>query len=177
MNKMFNNLFYHKKTGVFFTVFFLIFLPIYSSIQTGSSEFGFSLITFVAFYAIPINIIVFFQKPYIKKKLREQEYKEKLKFYENNLGHKLLDEFNECKTDEDYKLWQERNSKYFEIVRDFVIREFEKNEDKYLLKIKKIDNKIEKLQKIIEDEKSIVKDIMKRFPFVKTLKNLQNRTR
>ena len=174
---MFNNLFYHKKTGVFFTVFFLIFLPIYSSIQTGSSEFGFCLIIFVAFYAIPINIIVFFQKPYIKKKLREQEYKEKLKFYENNLGHKLLDEFNECKTDEDYKLWQERNSKYFEIVRDFVIREFEKNEDKYLLKIKKIDNKIEKLQKIIEDEKSIVKDIMKRFPFVKTLKNLQNRTR
>ena len=117
------------------------------------------------------------KKPNIKKKLREQEYKEKLKFYENNLGHKLMDEFNECKTDEDYKLWQERNSKYFEIVRDFVIREFEKNEDKYLLKIKKIDNKIEKLQKIIEDEKSIVKDIMKRFPFVKTLKNLQNRTR
>ena len=125
---MFKNLYYHKKTGVIFTVFFLIFIPIYNLLAEGSFYFVFSLTLFIVLYVIPINIIVIFQKISKKRNLKQKEHEEKLKFYEENLGHKLLDEFNACKTDADYKLWEKRNSKYFETVRDFVIQELEKKE-------------------------------------------------
>ena len=171
---MLNNLFYHKKTGVTFTVFFLIFIPIYSFRIEGSFYFVFSLILYIVLYVIPINIIVIFQKNSKKKKLKQKEHEEKLKFYEENLGQKLLDEFNACKTDADYKLWEKRNSKYFETVRDFVIQELEKKGKNLLIEINKIDTKVKVLIASVSEKKSLVKDLLKRHPFLKVIINRQN---
>ena len=170
---MFSNLFYHKKTGVLFTVFILIFLPIYSVMESGSFYFVFSWMVYIVLYAIPINIIVIFQKISNKKKLKKQEYIEKLKFYESNLGHKLLDEFNECKTDADYKLWEERNSQYFETVRDFVIQKLEKKQNNSLIKINKTDKKINVLNASVRDKKSLIQDLLKRHSFLMKILNQQ----
>ena len=171
---MFKNLYYHKKTGTFFTIFFLIILPIWSFIMTGAFEFGFSLLSFIVFYFIPINIIVIFQKISIKKTSKKQEYEEKKKFYENNLGHQLMDALNECKTDADFNLWEKRNSKYFENVRDHVIREIEKKEKNLVNEILKIDNEVNILIASISEKKSSVQDLLIRHPFIEALIRRQN---
>jgi hypothetical protein len=171
---MFKNLYYHKKTGVIFTVFFLIFIPIYNLLAEGSFYFVFSLTLFIVLYVIPINIIVIFQKISKKRNLKQKEHEEKLKFYEENLGQKLLDEFNTCKTDADYKLWEKRNFKYFETVRDFVIQELEKKEKNLLIEINKIDTKVDVLIASVSEKKSLVKDLLKRHPFLKAIINRQN---
>ena len=162
---MLSNLFYHKKTGVIFTIFFLIVMPIYSFEREGSFYFVFSLILYIVLYVIPINFIVIFQK----KKLKQEAQEVKLKFYDNNLGDKLLHEFNECKTDADYELWEKRNSKYFETVRAFVIQEIEKKHNNLLIRINKIDREIEVLEASFAEEKSLTQDLLKRHPFLKKL--------
>lgn len=166
---MFKNLYYHKKTGVIFTVFFLIFIPIYNLLAEGSFYFVFSLTLFIVLYVIPINIIVIFQKISKKRSLKQKEHEEKLKFYEENLGQKLLDEFNACKTDADYKLWEKRNSKYFETVRAFVIQEIEKKHNNSLDQINKLDRKIEIFLASVSIKKSSIEDLFKRHPFLKKL--------
>ncbi len=162
---MLSNLFYHKKTGVIFTIFFLIVMPIYSFEREGSFYFVFSLILYIVLYVIPINFIVIFQK----KKLKQEAQEVKLKFYDNNLGSKLLHEFNECKTDADYELWEKRNSKYFETVRAFVIQEIEKKHNNSLDQINKLDRKIEIFLASVSIKKSSIEDLFKRHPFLKKL--------
>ena len=126
---------------------------------------------------IIILAVWFFSHRSKANELRKKADDKKAKYYDKNVGHRLVDEFNECKTIAEYKVWENLNIGNFDIVKNYVILEITKKQSKSLISIAKIDNRIEMLQHTIHEEKSIAKDIMKRYPFVKTLKNIQNRRR
>jgi len=158
------NLFYFKKTGIGFTVLFFA-TPL---LMTMSGETGMVpiWITFGAallfFYGIPVN---FFANNSKKKALLK-----------NNLGLRLVEEVSRLKEDE-YEEWNEKNDVHFDTVKNYVINKLTKLNESSIEQVKRIDEKIHKLHKTIKEEKSTANEILKRHPFIKTLKEIQNRSK
>ena len=168
-----NNLFYFKKTSILFSILFSI-LPLVSTyIQFEDATGGFFewfmilliwVVFYVAFlllYGIPPN---FFATRKIKKSLLE-----------NNLGLRLVEEVSRLKEDE-YGDWNKKNNIYFDTVKNYVIDKLTKLNESSIDQVKRIDEKIIKLKKTIKEEKSTTNEILKRHPFIKTLKEIQNRS-
>ena len=158
------NLFYFKKTGIGFTVLFFS-TPLAMTIS-GETEIVPIWITFGAvflfFYGIPAN---FFANRSKKKALLE-----------NNLGLRLVEEVNKLKTNQ-YEEWNEKNNVHFDTVKNYVINKLTKLNESSIEQVKRIDEKIHKLHKTIKEEKSTTNEILKRHPFIKTLKEIQNRSK
>ena len=158
------NLFYFKKTGIGFTILFFA-IPLAMTIS-GETEivpiwivFG---VSFLFFYGIPAN---FFANRLIKKALLK-----------NNLGLRLVEEVNRLKTNQ-YEEWNEKNNVHFDTVKNYVIDKLTKLNESSIDQVKRIDEKIHKLHKTIKEEKSTTNEILKRHPFIKTLKEIQNRSK
>jgi hypothetical protein len=158
----FQNLYYFKKTGIAFTIIFF-FLPFTVTIM-GSPEISLWItygILFLVLYGIPAN---FFANVAIKKSILE-----------NNLGLRLVDEVNRLKKSQ-YDEWNKKNDIYFDTVKKYVINKLTKLNKDSIEKVKRINEKIHKLQKTIKEEKSTTNTILKRHPFIKKLKEIQNRS-
>ena len=158
----FQNLYYFKKTGIAFTIIFF-FLPFTFTIM-GSPEISLWItygILFLVLYGIPAN---FYANITIKKLLLE-----------NNLGLRLVDEVNRLKKSQ-YDEWNKKNDIHFDTVKKYVINKLTKLNKDSIEKVKRIDEKIHKLQKKIKEEKSTTNTILKRHPFIKKLKEIQNRS-
>ena len=65
---------------------------------------------------------------------------------------------------------------HFDTVKKYVINKLTKLNKDSIEKVKRIDEKIHKLQKTIKEEKSTTNTILKRHPFIKKLKEIQNRS-
>tara|TARA_B110000967_G_C18736878_1_gene485560 strand:+ start:210 stop:605 length:396 start_codon:yes stop_codon:yes gene_type:complete len=118
-------------------------------------------ILFLVLYGIPAN---FYANITIKKLLLE-----------NNLGLRLVDEVNRLKKSQ-YDEWNKKNDIHFDTVKKYVINKLTKLNKDSIEKVKRIDEKIHKLQKTIKEEKSTTNTILKRHPFIKKLKEIQNRS-
>tara|TARA_B110000305_G_scaffold199208_1_gene225722 strand:- start:903 stop:1298 length:396 start_codon:yes stop_codon:yes gene_type:complete len=118
-------------------------------------------ILFLVLYGIPAN---FYANITIKKLLLE-----------NNLGLRLVDEVNRLKKSQ-YDEWNKKNDIHFDTVKKYVINKLTKLNKDSIEKVKRIDEKIHKLQKKIKEEKSTTNTILKRHPFIKKLKEIQNRS-
>lgn len=157
------NLFYFKKTGIGFTVLFFA-TPLLMT-MSGETEMVPIWITFGAvflfFYGIPAN---FFANRSKKKALLE-----------NNLGLRLVEEVSRLK-DGEYEDWNKKNDVHFDSVKNYVINKLTKLNESSIEQVKRIDEKIHKLHKTIKEEKSTTNEILKRHPFIKTLKEIQNRS-
>ena len=157
------NLFYFKKTGIGFTVLFFA-TPLLMT-MSGETEMVPIWITFGAvflfFYGIPAN---FFANKSKKKALLE-----------NNLGLRLVEEVSRLK-DGEYEDWNKKNDVHFDTVKNYVINKLTKLNESSIEQVKRIDEKIHKLHKTIKEEKSTTNEILKRHPFIKTLKEIQNRS-
>lgn len=157
------NLFYFKKTGIGFTVLFFG-TPLLMT-MSGETEMVPIWITFGAvflfFYGIPAN---FFANRSKKKALLE-----------NNLGLRLVEEVSRLK-DGEYEDWNKKNDVHFDTVKNYVINKLTKLNESSIEQVKRIDEKIHKLHKTIKEEKSTTNEILKRHPFIKTLKEIQNRS-
>jgi hypothetical protein len=157
------NLFYFKKTGIGFTVLFFA-TPLLMT-MSGETEMVPIWITFGAvflfFYGIPAN---FFANRSKKKALLE-----------NNLGLRLVEEVSRLK-DGEYEDWNKKNDVHFDTVKNYVINKLTKLNESSIEQVKRIDEKIHKLHKTIKEEKSTTNEILKRHPFIKTLKEIQNRS-
>ena len=158
------NLFYFKKTGIGFTVlFFATPLGMTMSGETGMVPIWITFgAVFLFFYGIPAN---FFANRSKKKALLE-----------NNLGLRLVDEVNKLKKNQ-YEEWNEKNDVHFDTVKNYVINKLTKLNESSIEQVKRIDEKIHKLHKTIKEEKSTTNEILKRHPFIKTLKEIQNRSK
>ena len=158
------NLFYFKKTGIGFTVlFFATPLGMTMSGETGMVPIWITIgAVLLFFYGIPAN---FFANRSKKKALLE-----------NNLGLRLVDEVNKLKKNQ-YEEWNEKNDVHFDTVKNYVINKLTKLNESSIEQVKRIDEKIHKLHKTIKEEKSTTNEILKRHPFIKTLKEIQNRSK
>ena len=158
----FQNLYYYKKTSIVFAIIFF-FIPFMGTI-TGSFGIGTWItfgILFLVFYGIPAN---FYANVAIKKSILE-----------NNLGLRLVDEVNRLKKSQ-YDAWNKKNDIHFDTVKKYVINKLTKLNKDSIEKVKRNDEKIHKLQKTIKEEKSTTNTILKRHPFIKKLKEIQNRS-
>jgi ABC-type lipoprotein release transport system permease subunit len=158
------NLYYFKKTGIGFTILFFatpVLMTISGSTEMVTAWIGFGVF-FLIFYGIPAN---FFANRLIKKALLE-----------NNLGLRLVEEVNRLKTNQ-YEKWNEKNDAHFDKVKNYVIDKLTKLNESSIDQVKRIDEKIHKLHKKIKEEKSTTNEILKRHPFIKTLKEIQNRSK
>ena len=161
-------LYYFKKTGIFFTILFFIF-PVMGTLGSdGDLGIGELIIIWIGFigiflilYGIPVNYIAFrFQKKTL---------------LENNLGLRLVEEVSKL-TDGEYEDWNKKNDVHFDTVKNYVINKLTKLNESSIEQVKRIDEKIHKLHKTIKEEKSTTNEILKRHPFIKTLKEIQNRS-
>ena len=175
----FKYLYYFKKTGIFFTLLFIA-PAIIEYVDQGYQfnklvrdlSWG-ALFAFLIIYGIPVNIIARTRKSY--KSIKEKEEKQD-KFFNENLGKKLIHEIKNLKTDSERKLWKEKNNHHLETIKNHVLLELTKLEKKIEPTVDEIDKKIEKLKDTIKKEKTITNEILKRHPFVKDIQNMQKRT-
>ena len=169
------NLYYFEKTGVGFTILFFI-NPLIMTFD-GVSEDGeisiwiTSTISFLVIYGIPANFFANRSKKKIKKPIKKAEWD-----IEKSLGSRLVEEVKQLKKDE-YDDWNKKNDIHFDKVKNYVIDKLTKLNQSSIDQVKRIDKKILKLHRTIKDEKSTTSEILKRHPFIKTLKEIQNRSK
>ena len=177
LNKFIKNLYYFPTLGVIVTLIWfsipigLLFESL-GIIETSNpvdlSEtllvlFTF-LLVFIVVYGVPINLIA--------NRSRNKKYK----FLEENLGKRLLEEADALKNDTQIKEWNIKNKEYLDLIKSIILDKLTSENKNTLEKIKVVNDKIETLKEKIKTEKKLTSEIVKRHPFVKTLKAIQNRT-
>ena len=115
---------------------------------------------YLLIYGVPVNIIA-------------NKRRQKL-LLDENLGLRLVKEVNNIRNS-DYTSWNSKNKNHLDKVQNFVIERLTNQNKKSLDEIKKINEKISSLEKKIQEEKSSTNEIISRHPFIKTLKEIQNR--
>ena len=83
---------------------------------------------------------------------------------------------NKLKKDQ-YEDWNKSNDVHLDTVKNYVIDKLTKLNQSSLDQVKRIDEKIFKLEEKIKEEKSTTNEILQRHPFIKTLKEIQNRSK
>jgi hypothetical protein len=177
LKKFIKNLFYFPKFGVTVTLVWF-FVPIgflfesLGIIETSNPiDLNETLIVnivflliFIVVYGVPVNVIA------------NRSRNKKSKFLEENLGKRLIEEVNLLKNDSQIKEWNNKNKEYLDLIKSIILDRLTKENKSTLEKIKIFNDKIETLEEKIKTEKKLTSEIIKRHPFVKTLKVIQNRT-
>ena len=162
----FKNMYYFPKTGVLFTLVFLVITAYLHSIS-GNIELHLTFITsflfFITCYGVPINII-----GYVIAKQRK-----KRKALENNLGLRLVKEIKGLKEQNEIEDYNKKNGDYLEFVKQQIINKLVKENKNSQEKISEISKEIYFLEEEENKKKVLTNEIIQKYPFVKKLKEFQ----
>ena len=166
----FKNMYYFPKTGILFTLIFLIATAYLHSISGGVPSNVIYLTSFLIFiicYGVPINIISFV----VAKQRKKRE------ILENNLGLRLVREIKGIKEQNEIEDYNRKNKNYLEFVKHHIINKLIKENKNSSKKLNEISKEIYNLEEDENKKKVLTKEITQKYPFVKKLKEFQNKNK
>lgn len=164
----FKNMYYFPKTGILFTLIFLIATAYLDSISGGVPSNVIYLTSFLIFiicYGVPINIISFV----VAKQRKKRE------ILENNLGLRLVREIKGIKEQNEIEDYNRKNKNYLEFVKHHIINKLTKENKNSPKKLSEISKEIYNLEEEENKKKVLTNEITQKYPFVKKLKEFQNK--
>ena len=166
----FKNMYYFPKTGILFTLIFLITTAYLDSISGGVPSNVIYLTSFLIFiicYGVPINIIGFV----VTKQRKKRE------ILENNLGLRLVRESKGIKEQNEIEDYNRKNKNYLEFVKHHIINKLIKENKNSPKKLNEISKEIYNLEEEENKKKVLTNEITQKYPFVKKLKEFQNKNK
>ena len=166
----FKNMYYFPKTGILFTLIFLVATAYLDSISGGIESNVIYLTSFLSFiicYGVPINIIGFV----VTKQRKKRE------ILENNLGLRLVREIKGIKEQNEIEDYNRKNKNYLEFVKHHIINKLIKENKNSPKKLDAISKEIYNLEEEENKKRILTNEITKKYAFVKKLKEFQNKNK
>ena len=166
----FKNMYYFPKTGILFTLIFLVATAYLDSISGGIESNVIYLTSFLSFiicYGVPINIIG----------LVVAKQRKKRKILENNLGLRLVSEIKGIKEQNEIEDYNRKNKNYLEFVKHHIINKLIKENKNSPKKLNGISKEIYNLEEEENKKRILTNEITKKYAFVKKLKEFQNKNK
>lgn len=166
----FKNMYYFPKTGILFTLIFLVATAYLDSISGGIESNVIYLTSFLSFiicYGVPINIIG----------LVVAKQRKKRKILENNLGLRLVSEIKGIKEQNEIEDYNRKNKNYLEFVKHHIINKLIKENKNSPKKLDAISKEIYNLEEEENKKRILTNEITQKYAFVKKLKEFQNKNK